>query len=218
MEDSSMINMPDLVFDDKVGNKRVRDGEEEIHKGRLEKRPSGVFAVNGVGDHVVDDGDQGVESGGILDSFISNVFHKNTSDTEGEVNTSVLDAAEDEVKREDLRCVEGGDGSGEGGKGGGGVISAFFTNIFQQNGNADEDGDRTNSDHLLEEVAEKTEYLGGVDGENGVDDGEPKDLNGEKLQEKKDEAVDMPSKDLPGPTKNSKPDDYAERVFFLNNN
>ncbi|KAJ0699555.1 hypothetical protein HanOQP8_Chr10g0357161 [Helianthus annuus] len=214
MEDSSMINMPDLVFDEKVGNKRVRDGEEEIHKGRLEKRPSGIFGVNGGGDHIVDEGDQGGESGGIIDTFISNVFHNNTSGTEGEVEANVFDVVEDEDKREDLGRVDGGDGGGEGGEGGGGIISAFFSNIFPQNGSANEDGDQAKSDHLLDEVAEKSEHLGSDDGGNG----ESVDLNAEKLPEKKDQVVDLPSKDSKGPTPNLKPDDYAERVFFLNNN
>ncbi|KAF5785501.1 hypothetical protein HanRHA438_Chr10g0441791 [Helianthus annuus] len=215
MEDSSMINMPDLVFEEKVGNKRVRDGEEEIHKGRLEKRPSGVLGVNGGGDHIVDEGDQGGESGGIIDTFISNVFHNNTSGIEGEVEANVFDVVEDENKREDLGRVDGGDGGGEGGEGGGGgIISAFFSDIFHQNGSANEDGDQAKSDHLLDEVAEKSEHLGGEDGGNG----EPVDLNAEKLPEKKDQVVDLPSKDSKGPTPNLKPDDYAERVFFLNNN
>ncbi|KAJ0743239.1 hypothetical protein HanPI659440_Chr10g0373541 [Helianthus annuus] len=220
MEDSSMINMPDLVFDEKVGNKRVRDGEEEIHKGRLEKRPSGILGLNGGGDHIVEDeGDQGGESGGIIDTFISNVFHNNTSGTEGEVETNVFDVVEDEDQREDLGRVDGGDGGGEGGEGGGGgIISAFFSNIFHQNGSADEGGDQAKSDHLLDEVAEKSEHLGGDDGGNGGGDGELVDLNAEKLPEKKDQVVDLPSKDPTGPTPNLKPDDYAERVFFLNNN
>ncbi|KAI3759906.1 hypothetical protein L1987_50291 [Smallanthus sonchifolius] len=190
MEDS-MINMPDLVFDEKVGNKRVRDGEEEeIHKGRLEKRPSGILGVTDGGDYT---GDQG-GGGGIIDTFISNVFHKNRSGTEdevevgGEVKIGVFDVVEDEDKRDDLGGDDGGDGGGEGGEGGGGIISAFFSNIFHQKGSADDDGDQAKSDHL-------GGGPGGVGENGGGGDGEPEDLSAEKLEEKKDKVVDLPSKD-----------------------
>ncbi|XP_076945743.1 uncharacterized protein LOC143616932 [Bidens hawaiensis] len=198
MEDSnSMINMPSL-YDDKVGNKRVRDGQEEIHKGRLEKRPSGILGVSNGGDCVVDGGDEAADDsggGGIIDTFISNVFHNNKSGTKDEL---VEVGSEDEDKREDLGGDNGDDGDGGGG---GGIITSFFSNIFQNNGNVDDGGDQVKSDHLVDE---KTEYLGGGPGE-------PEDV-------KKDEVVDLPSKDATGPTSKLKPDDYAERVFFLNNN
>ncbi|XP_076919754.1 uncharacterized protein LOC143580681 [Bidens hawaiensis] len=205
MEDSnSMINMPSL-YDDKVGNKRVRDGQEEIHKGRLEKRPSGILGVSNGGDCVVDGGDEaandgGGGGGGIIDTFISNVFHNNKSGTNDEL---VEVGNEDEDKREDLggdNHVDGG-GGGESGGGDGGIITSFFSNIFQNNGNVDDGGYQVKSDHLVDE---KIECLGGGGGE-------PEDV-------KKDEVVDLPSKDTTGPISKLKPDDYAERVFFLNNN
>ncbi|KAI3805780.1 hypothetical protein L1987_21666 [Smallanthus sonchifolius] len=202
MEDS-MINMPDLVFDEKVGNKRIRDGEEEeIHKGRLEKRPSGILGVTGGGDYTGEGGGES-GSGGIIDTFIANVFHKNRSGAEdevevgGEVKTGVFDVVEDEDKRDDLGGVDGGDGGGEGGEGGGeggegggGIISAFFSNIFHHNGSADDDGYQAKSDHL-------GGGPGGV-GENGGGDGEPEDLNGDESAEKKDKVVDPPSEDSTG--------------------
>ncbi|KAK9073041.1 hypothetical protein SSX86_007363 [Deinandra increscens subsp. villosa] len=63
---------------------------------------------------------------------------------------------------------------------------------------------------------EKTECrLGGGEPE---DIGGPEDLNEEKLGEKKDVAADKDPKGGSTTSKVLKPDDYSERVFFLNNN
>ncbi|KAL8224715.1 hypothetical protein R6Q57_017272 [Mikania cordata] len=197
MEDS-MINMPDLVFDEKIGNKRVRDDDEdEIHKGRLEKRPSGILGDGrdySTGDDEGGGGDS-AGGGGIIDTFISNVFQKNksgTTDGEAEAGHVFDHVVEDEDKPEDLG-VDGGQG------GGAGIISSFFSNIFHHNGSADDDGHQLKSDHLD----------GGPGGEDG---GEPEDvINAEKLSEKKDiEAADLPGKDSKGDASKMKPDDYAE--------
>ncbi|KAK9073042.1 hypothetical protein SSX86_007364 [Deinandra increscens subsp. villosa] len=202
MEEDSMINMPTL--DEKItggNNKRGRgDGEEEaeiIHEGgrRLEKRPSGIF----LGDRVSGGGDDdiiiaGDEGGG----------------GDGEVKTG-----DEEDKSEDLGV--GGDG---------GIIGAFFSNIFHHNNhnhndngisaNGDEET-KSDDDHLLtNEAEEKTECrLGGDEPE---DIGGPEDLNEEKLGEKKDDAADKDPKGGSTTSKVLKPDDYSERVFFLNNN
>ncbi|PWA48578.1 hypothetical protein CTI12_AA489560 [Artemisia annua] len=205
MEDS-MIDKPNMSFDDKIGNKRVRDGEEEPI-GRLEKRPSGIIGLNEFEDYSKERGDEGVKhGGGIIDTFISNVFHKNESVQDGDqVKNDVNDANVEDTKEE--LGVEVNGGNGEGGEGGG-IINAFFLNIFHNNESSNGECDQAKS-----EVEEKIEDLGSR--------GEGKDLNGEKLEEKNDTSPDLPSKPLEGNKPNNgklKPDDYSERVFFLNNN
>ncbi|CAH1445976.1 unnamed protein product [Lactuca virosa] len=222
MEDS-MLDLPDLVFDEKVSNKRVRDGEEEINIGRLEKRPSGIFGVNGGGDCDKDPVNEGLEAsgggGGIIDTFISNVFHQNESVIEGEVEvgglmkSDVTDVVVEE-KSEDL-CIgssgghggdDGGDGESGGGRGGG-IINTFISNMFHHNGSGDDGGDQAKTDLLNEDGG------GGPGGSV-----ERADLVAEKLPEKTNTVPDLSSKHLTGQKLNMRPDDYSERVFFLNNN
>ncbi|KAI3750545.1 hypothetical protein L2E82_21186 [Cichorium intybus] len=236
MEDS-MLDLPDLTFDEKVGNKRVRDGEEEINMGRLEKRPSGIFGVNGGGDCDGDSVNEGWEGvgGGIIDTFISNVFdHQNESVTEGRevevgdlMKSDVIDVVAKD-KTEDLSIYSSGgpgaDGGGEresGGGGGGGIINTFISNIFHNNGSGDDIGDQAKSD-LLNEVVEKIEDLGAV-GDGGGDGGggggaEHEEHDADKSTEKTNTVRDLSSKDLAGHKLKMRPDDYSERVFFLNNN
>lgn len=184
MEDS-MLDMPNLAFDEKIGNKRVRDGENEIKIGRLEKRPSGIFGVNGDEDYK-DEGDKRKENGGdgvgIIDSFISNVFHKKESGIEEEVKN--------DVKVEDKSEKLSVDGGSEGGEGGG-IINTFFSNIFQNNGSEKGDCDKVKGD-LANEVVEKTEAL------DGGREGELDNLNAKKSTEKDDTLHDLPSKNLEG--------------------
>ncbi|CAI9301571.1 unnamed protein product [Lactuca saligna] len=242
MEDS-MLDPPDLVFDEKVSNKRVRDGEEEINIERLEKRPSGILGVNGGGDCDEDRVNEGWAAsggtgGGIIDTFISNVFHQNESVIEGGevevrglMKSDVTDVVVEE-KSEDLRIGssgghggdDGGDGESGGGRGGG-IINTFISNMFHQNGNGDDGGDQAKSG-LLNEVVEKNEDLDAVGRHSGEDggggpggSGERADLVAEKPPEKTNNTVpDLSSKHLTGEKLNMRPDDYSERVFFLNNN
>ncbi|KAJ9545237.1 hypothetical protein OSB04_024944 [Centaurea solstitialis] len=183
MMEDGMIDLPNLAFDEKIGNKRVRDdhGEVETNIGRLEKRPSGIFGVNGGGDGGGDgvnrEEEGGGDGGGIIETFISNVFHKNESGIEAEeggvkdqVNTDVFDF-EVEDKSEDLgtngSTGDGGDGGdGGGGGGGGGIINTLISNMFNHNVSGDGDGDQGKSD-LSNEVVEKTEELRGTGGDGG---------------------------------------------------
>lgn len=200
MEDS-MLDPPDLVFDEKVSNKRVRDGEEEINIGRLEKRPSGIFGVNGGGDFDEDPVNEELEAsggGGIIDTFISNVFHQKESVIEGGevevgglMKSDVTDVTVEE-KSEDL-CIGSGGGHGgdDGGDGesGGGIINTFISNMFHHNGSGDDGGDQAKSDLLNEDG-------GGGGGPGGSV--ERADLVAEKPPEKTDTVPDLSSKHLTG--------------------
>ncbi|KAI3677663.1 hypothetical protein L6452_36929 [Arctium lappa] len=252
MEDG-MIDLPNLVFDEKIGNKRVRDdhGEVETNIGRLEKRPSGIPGVSGGGDGGNKGGEGGDDGGGIIETFISNVFHNNGSgievgegEVDGQVKIDVFDI-EVEDKSEDLG-IDGGGGHGGGGGGGGGsggIINTFISNMFNHNGSGNGGGDQGVSD-LSNEVVEKIEGLGGDGGGGGggwmVDNfisnvihdngserveeepqgggGEPETLDVEKLTKKNDTSSELPSKHVTGGKLKMQPDDYSERVFFLNNN
>nr|GEX10594.1 hybrid signal transduction histidine kinase M [Tanacetum cinerariifolium] len=158
MEDS-MIDMPNMSsFDDKIGNKRVRDGEEEPI-GRLEKRPSGITGLNDFQDYSKERVDDQVKN----DAFDANV----------------------EDKKDDLSLdVNGGKG--------GGIINAFFSNVFHKNESKNGECD------VLNEVEEKSNEV---------------ELNVEKLEEKKDSSPELPSKPLDqGNNQKMKPDEYSERV------
>nr|XP_043637173.1 uncharacterized protein LOC122608146 [Erigeron canadensis] len=216
MEDS-MIDRPSMAFDEKVniiGNKRDRNGDEEIVLGRLEKRPSGILGVD-------EEGKQ--NNGGIIDTFISNVFHnKNNESVTTKEECEVVEDKGDSLGVDEN--VENGGREG-GGEGGVVVIKDFFSNIFQRNGNDDNINEAKN-DPVNEVVDKKEDEVGTIyiDGnfENGGGE-ELKDLNNaEKLVEKHDVVVGsdhLPSKDLEAGNKSKmKPDDYSERVFFLNNN
>ncbi|KAL4557842.1 hypothetical protein LXL04_036036 [Taraxacum kok-saghyz] len=228
MEDS-MLDMPDLVFDEKVSNKRVRDGEEDVVIGRLEKRPSGILSVNiGAEDCDKDGVNGGWEGGGggIIETFISNVFHQNESVIEG-VEVEVVEEKISEDLSIDSSGGYGGDGGGEGESGGGhggGIINSFISNIFHQNGNGDGVGDQAKRDLLDEVHVEKVEDIGaagdsGQDGGGGAGGGvESADLDAEKPPEKTNNVPDLSSKQLTGQKLQMRPDDYSERVFFLNNN
>ncbi|KVH94828.1 hypothetical protein Ccrd_003106 [Cynara cardunculus var. scolymus] len=223
MEDG-MIDLPNLVFEEKIGNKRGRDddGEVETNIGRLEKRPSGILGVNGSGDGGGDGGEGGGDGGGIIETFISNVFHKNGSGIEAkedEVDSQVkIDVFDFEVEDTsvDLGIDGGKGGGGEEGEsgGGGGIINTFISNMFNHNGSGG--GDHGISD-LSNDVVEKTERLGGNGGDGGggwtVDSFISNVIhdNGDRRREEEPQSGD-------GHQLKMKPDDYSERVFFLNNN
>ncbi|GJU48986.1 hypothetical protein Tco_0485272 [Tanacetum coccineum] len=249
MEDS-MIDMPNMSsFDDKIGNKRVRDGEDKPI-GRLEKRPSGIIGLNDFEDYSKERVDEGEKhGGGIIDTFISNVFHKNNES--GQDGDQVKNDAFVEDKKDDLSLDVNGENGDQGGKGGG-IIDTFISNVFHKN-ESGQDGDQVKNDAFVANVEDKKDDLSlGVNGgkgggiinaffsnvfhknesENGEYDQAKSDvlneveeksneveLNVEKLEEKKDSSPELPSKPLDqGNNQKMKPDDYSERVFFLNNN
>ncbi|XP_071738460.1 uncharacterized protein [Rutidosis leptorrhynchoides] len=223
MEDS-MLDMPHMAFDEKTaGSKRVRDGEEETRIGRLEKRPSGILGVINIEDYNDNNSSHEVagngNGGGIIDTIISNVFHKNENgeekESDREAKNDVLDIKdEDKIEELGVGNVENGGGEGgEAGGNGGGIINTFFSNIFQNNnGSANGYSDQAKSDLLNEVTDDKIEDLGGGGGEL---DGH---INEEKLVEKNDAISDLPNKDPEEIKLKMRPDDYSERVFFLNNN